>query len=100
MFYAYYCATSTPRRNANNCYGPIESNFNGLRGGEEVKRGGRRRGWDRIGLAAILALNKLQLFFRVRDSFQPTDRQYSTGSGRAISIRIRSMGPAAKLIRL
>lgn len=35
MFYAYYCATSTPRRNANNCYGPIESNSNGVRDEEE-----------------------------------------------------------------
>lgn len=44
MFYAYYCATSTPRRNANNCYGPIESNSNGIvgwvRGGEEGRNDG------------------------------------------------------------
>lgn len=60
MFYAYYCATSTPRRNANNCYGPIESNSNGRSGPTRPRRD--------------LALNKLQLFFRVRDSFQLTDR--------------------------
>lgn len=74
-------------------------------GGIEKEGGGRqgRRGWDRIGLGldAILALNKLQLFFRVRDSFQPTDLAILDGIWpRNIDSDSFGMGPAAKLIRL
>jgi len=48
-------------------------------GGEELRGVGEGEGKGDDGIGsdsasdAILALNKLQLFFRVRDSFQPTD---------------------------